>query len=82
MKTQLTAVLLGAALALAACGGSDDTPPPTTQVPGSASASASGFITYLKALTASSGTDALEPVDVGSVTAPPADDTSEPQVVD
>ena len=82
MKTQLTAVMLGAALALTACGGSDDTPPPTTQVPESASTSASGFISYLKALTASTGTDGLEPVDVGSVTAPPADDTSEPQVVD
>jgi ABC-type glycerol-3-phosphate transport system substrate-binding protein len=82
MKTQLTAVLLAAALALAACGGSDDTPPPTTEVPGSASASPSGFIAYLKALTASTGTEALEPVDVGSVTSPPADDISEPQVID
>ena len=73
-----------AAAALSACGGSDDeipAPPPVTQeVPGSASASVSGFIAYLVALVASDA-DMLEPVDVSAVT-PPSDDAAEPSVID
>ena len=78
----LTAVATVAALAtLAACGGGgDDTPPVTSQVPDSASASPTGFIAYLVALVKSDA-DMLEPVDVSNVT-PPADDTSEPTSVD
>ena len=83
MKTQLTAVMVSAAAVLAACGGGgDDTPAPTAQVPASASASTDGFVSYLKALVASTSTDGLEPVDVGAVTPPPGDDASEPQVID
>jgi ABC-type glycerol-3-phosphate transport system substrate-binding protein len=67
-----------AAAALAACGGSDDTPAPaaTAEVPASAGASPAGFIAYLMALIASEA-DTLEPVDVSAVV-PPTDDTSEP----
>ena len=67
------------AVALTACGGGDDTPPPTSQVPASASASTDGFVGYLKALVASDA-ETLPPVDVGTV-APPADDTSTPTPV-
>jgi hypothetical protein len=73
---------LGAAAALAGCGGGgDDAPPATQSVPPGASASAGGFVSYLKALVASSA-DALEPVDVSAVAAPPADDAGEPSKVD
>jgi len=73
---------LAAAASLAGCGGgNDDSPPPATaSVPPSASASATGFVEYLKALVASAA-DTLEPVDVSAVT-PPTDDTSEPSTVD
>jgi len=72
---------LCAAAALTACGGGDDDVPPATQsVPPSASASASGFVGYLKVLVASPA-DTLEPVDVSAVT-PPGDDTAEPTSVD
>ena len=72
---------LAAAATLAACGcGDDDTPPVTEQVPPSASASATGFIDYLKQLVAASA-DMLEPVDVSAVT-PPTDDAVEPTTVD
>ena len=81
-KTLVLAIGSAAVLAvLAACGGGDDnTPPATTSVPAGASASVGGWINYLKALVASSA-DTLEPVDVSNVT-PPADDSSEPAVVD
>ena len=70
-------VALVAALAVVGgCGGSDDTPAATSQVPDSASQSVGGFIAYLKLLVASAA-DTLEPVDVSAVT-PPSDDTSEP----
>ena len=72
---------LAAAATLAACGGGDDnTPPVTEQVPPSASASATGFVDYLKQLVAASA-DMLEPVDVSAVT-PPTDDAVEPTTVD
>ena len=64
----------------AAAAGNDSPPPATSQVPASASASIGGFISYLQALVGSMA-DTLEPVDVGAVT-PPADETSDPQVVD
>jgi hypothetical protein len=72
-----------AAAVLMACGGGDDAPAApaaTASVPASASASTGGWITYLKALVASAA-DGLEPVDTSMVT-PPADDASEPAVVD
>ena len=80
-------VSFAAAAVLAACGGGGDDhtpPPPTAQVPPGASTSVAGFISYLKMLvaTAPADTDVLEPVDTSSVSAPPADETSEPQVVD
>ena len=74
---------------LAACGGNDNgggsgtgvvTPPVTSMVPASASATAAGFITYLQQLIASFA-DTLEPVDTSSVTGP-TDDTSEPTKID
>ena len=72
---------LAAAATLAACGGGDDdTPPVTEQVPPSASASAAGFIDYLRQLVTASA-DMLEPVDVSAVT-PPTDDAAEPTTVD
>ncbi len=71
---------LCAAAAMAGCGGgNDDVPPVTESVPASASASASGFIDYMKQLVAASA-DTLEPVDVSAVT-PPADDAAEPTAV-
>ncbi|MBC8055024.1 MAG: hypothetical protein H7Y61_00425 [Rhizobiales bacterium] len=77
--------LIAAALAsvlLVACGGSDDddTPAVTAQVPGSASESIDGFVSYLKALVVADA-DTLEPVDV-SATTPPADETTPPTAVD
>ncbi|HUP07204.1 MAG TPA: hypothetical protein VMU47_08625 [Caldimonas sp.] len=78
---KILALALASALVLVACGGSDNTPPPpTAQVPASASQTVGGFIAYLQALIASAA-DMLEPVDVSTVT-PPTDDTIEPQTVD
>jgi hypothetical protein len=71
---------LAAAAVVAACGGSDFVnPPPTSQVPASASQSIGGFIAYLQALvpTPVATADKLEPVDTSMVT-PPSDETSEP----
>jgi hypothetical protein len=83
IKTSLAAIAV-AALA-AACGGSDfvSSPPPTSQVPASASQSIDGLIAYLKLLVATptSTADRLEPVDTSMVTGP-TDETSEPQPVD
>ena len=75
MKIALLALCVAGAL-MGCGGGSDDTPPPTAQVPASASESTDGFVSYLKALVASDA-DTLPPVDVSNV-APPADDTSMP----
>ena len=84
MNKQLRIFGIGAALsgvlALAGCGGSDDTPPVTSQVPADASTSIGGFIGYLKALVVSSA-DNLDPVDVSMVT-PPTDETSDPAPID
>ena len=78
MTKKSWALAVVAAVVLSACGGGDDdnTPPVTEEVPASASASASGFIDYLKQLVVASA-DMLEPVNVSAVT-PPADDASEP----
>jgi hypothetical protein len=87
VKMKITFSAIAAAALVAACGGSDfvnpPAPPPTSEVPASASASIDGFIAYLVALVAipSSTTDVLEPVDTSMVT-PPTDETSEPQKVD
>lgn len=73
---------IATAVSLSGCfGGNDDDSPPavTSEVPATASASAAGFIAYLQALVVADA-DMLEPVDTSSVT-PPADDTSEPAVV-
>ncbi|CAN5193491.1 hypothetical protein BH11PSE9_BH11PSE9_17810 [soil metagenome] len=78
-KSLLGAVLASAAL-LSACGGGDDTPAATSSVPGSASESVGGFISYLKKLVASAA-DMLEPVDVSAVT-PQTSETAEPETVD
>ena len=79
MKRSHVAALAVAAM-LAACGGGGSdavpVPGPTEQVPPSASASADGFITYLKALVASAA-DMLEPVDTSGVI-PQTDDVNEP----
>lgn len=84
IKTSLAALAVG--LVAAACGGGSDfvnAPPPTSEVPASASASIDGFIAYLKDLVATQASfaDTLEPVDTSMVT-PPTDETSEPQKVD
>jgi hypothetical protein len=72
---------LSAAAFVAACGGGgDNTPPATSEVPASASASVDGFVDYLKKLVASAA-DMLEPVDTAAV-AGPTDETSEPKPVD
>ncbi len=81
MRKLALAAVCAAGLGLAACGGddfnnSDNTPPVTSEVPASASASVTGFIEYLMKLVVSSA-DMLEPVDVAAVTAP-TDETSEP----
>ena len=82
MRTQAILAALSAAALVAACGGGGDhdTPPATSEVPASASASVDGFVAYLKKLVASSA-DMLEPVDTAAVTGP-TDETSEPKQVD
>jgi len=75
-KTSWVAMAVVAVLLTACGGGDDDTPPVTESVPASASASATGFIDYLKQLVVASA-DMLEPVDVSAVT-PPTDEASEP----
>lgn len=83
MKTfLLCAAVAAACLGLAGCfGGSsgDDGPGPLEEVPGSASASVSGFIAYLKELVALQPED-VEPVGIDGVT-PPQPDTTEPEPV-
>ncbi len=83
MRTKTILAVLAVAAVVVACGGNDfQTPPATSSVPASASASVNGFIAYLKLLVASgSAADVLEPVDTTGVTGP-TDDTIEPQVVD
>jgi hypothetical protein len=80
MKIKSTVAAIAVAAVVAACGGSDYvSPPPTSQVPASASQSIAGFIAYLQALVATpvATADTLEPVDTSMVT-PPTDETSEP----
>lgn len=68
-------------LLLAACGGGDDNAPAVTSaVPATASASVTGFISYLQSLVVASA-DTLEPVDVSAVT-PPSDDTASPVAIE
>ncbi len=84
MRTKATLAALAVAAVVAACGGNDfQTPPASTSVPASASASVNGFIAYLKELvaTVASFADTLEPVDTSMVTGP-TDDTGDPQKVD
>ncbi len=79
-KTFLAALVAAAVVGACGGGGGDDNPPPaTSQVPGSASQSVDGFISFLRELVASAA-DMLEPVDTSGVVAP-TDDTSEPQTV-
>ena len=81
--TKKLVLALSLAALLPACGGGHDeapAPPPTAEVPLSASASPAGLVGYLKALLASAA-DLLEPVNVSTVT-PPADDAAEPLPVD
>jgi len=81
MRTKAMVAALSAAAFVAACGGGgDNTPPATSEVPASASASVDGFVDYLKKLVASAA-DMLEPVDTAAV-AGPTDETSEPKPVD
>jgi hypothetical protein len=81
MRTKAMVAALSAAAFVAACGGGgDNTPPATSEVPASASASVDGFVDYLKKLVASAA-DMLEPVDAAAV-AGPTDETSEPKPVD
>ena len=80
IKKVLLGTVLASAALLSACGGGDDTPAPTASVPGSASESVGGFISYLKKLVASAA-DTLEPVDVSAVT-PQTSETTEPETVD
>ena len=81
MNKLAVSAVLGAAMAVAGCGGGgDDTPPVTAQVPVQASASIGGFIDYLKALVVSDA-DSLDPVDVSAVM-PPTDETSAPAALD
>ena len=81
----IPAALIFSAL-LAGCGGGGNSSPPpgpppvTSEVPGGASQSVAGFITYLQALVVSAA-DTLEPVNTSMVTGP-VDDTIEPKVVD
>ena len=82
MRTRQTLVLALAAsiaLGLSGCGGSDDTPPVTSQVPSSASDSVGGFVSYLMALVALAPEN-LEPVDISMVT-PPTSDSTEPDAL-
>ena len=81
MRNKATLAALAVTALVAACGGNDfQTPPATSSVPASASASIDGFIAYLKELVVSAA-DMLEPVDTSAVTGP-TDETSEPQKVD
>ena len=82
MTRTWVAVALAAAVVLTACGGGDDNEsrPATESVPSDVSVSTTSFVTYLKALLASSA-DALEPVDVGMVT-PATDDTADATPID
>ncbi|MEO7852620.1 MAG: hypothetical protein ABIR94_10270 [Rubrivivax sp.] len=79
MTKKSWAVVIVATAFLSACGGSDDPPPVTEAVPSSASESATGFIAYLQELVLASA-DMLEPVDISTVT-PPADNSSEPTLI-
>jgi hypothetical protein len=69
---------LCAVMVLGGCGGGDDNaaPPVTQEVPAAANTSVTAFIAYVKALIVADA-DALEPVDVSTVT-PATDDTAEP----
>ncbi len=82
VKKIITTGSLLAVLAGCGGGGSDalPTPPATSAVPPSASASVAGFIGYLMQLVVAPA-DTLEPVDVSKVT-PPVSDNTEPSPVD
>lgn len=72
---RLGALVLGAAFLLAACGGLNDDGGGTSQtVPGSAFASTTSFVDYLKTLAVN---DTDEPLTFDGLTAP-VDDTAEP----
>ena len=83
MKKSLILVFCATAL-LSACGGGGDdapapAPAPTAEVPGSASASIAGMMSYLSSLLVAMA-DTLEPSD-SSKFAPPTDDTIEPSAL-
>jgi hypothetical protein len=82
------ALAVGAAGALAACGGSDDSPnnqPPVSTVdpnvpPASASASVDGFIAFMKGVIATTP-DAATALDVTAFVAPTSDTTEPDQTI-
>lgn len=86
MNRKLGIVLVGAAaLALVACGSSDDNSAPaattptasTSDIPASALASGSAFNSYLNDQITAATSDTSEPVVVGDATTVPTDDTTE-----
>ena len=79
MRTLCLPVALGAALLLAACGGSDDAVDPLSAVPASASESTAGMAGYLGSLPGLSA-DSYEPVSLDGYN-PPTSETTEPEPV-
>lgn len=79
MKLHKVLMLLGLAVALAACGDSpqeaEPTPPASTEVPASATASTRAYATYAASLAPS---ETGSPLDVSKVT-PPTSEWEEPQ---
>lgn len=82
MKQLHLVALFAATASLAGCGGGDDAPAPppvTEQVPGSASTSSAGLVSYLVALSNASADD-KEPVSLDTFNPVTPDDT-EPEAV-
>ncbi len=70
------ALALGAALALAGCGGGSGKKARTTDVPQSAQQSVGGLVAYINQLIATGTNDTSEPILVGDAVLP-TDDTAE-----
>ena len=81
MKLKNVLILIGLAATLAACGDSppdaEVTPPESTEVPASATASTRAYATYTGSLAPS---ETGSPLDVSKVT-PPTSETEEPQTL-